>query len=142
MRQTAFGPRLLPDIRKTGWSIFAQRDIFGFDVLGQVWRTGHFAVSRLFFLFMRHFLLVPGFCFRLLQLLAPSVDGGVFRGTAEEVSVEGVFNDFSGIVLVRKNQIGDFKVKRSAVLAFQPAQLEGHGFVGKDQLAGPAVAYF
>ena len=73
---------------------------------------------------------------------APSVDGGVFRGTAEEVSVEGVFNDFSGIVLVRKNQIGDFKVKRSAVLAFQPAQLEGHGFVGKDQLAGPAVAYF
>ena len=40
--------------------------------------------------------------------------------------MEGVFNDFSGIVLVRKNQIGDFKVKRSAVLAFQPAQLEGH----------------
>lgn len=56
--------------------------------------------------------------------------------------MESVFNDFSGIVLVRKDQIGDFKVKRSAVLAFQPAQLEGHGFVGKDQLAGPAVAYF
>ena len=101
-----------------------------------------FTESGLFFLFMRHFPRVPSFCFQIFQLLAPPVDGGVFRGTAEKVSVEGVFNDFSGIVLVRKNQIGDFKVKRSAVLAFQPAQLEGHGFVGKDQLAGPAVAYF
>ena len=123
MLQTAFGLRLLPDIRKTGWSIFSAAGHSSF--WGGISRAFQVSASRSFNSF-----------------LAPPVDGGVFRGTAEKVSVEGVFNDFSGIVLVRKNQIGDFKVKRSAVLAFQPAQLEGHGFVGKDQLAGPAVAYF
>lgn len=76
------------------------------------------------------------------QFPAPAVNGGVFCRAGRQAAIDGAFNDFSGIVFVWNDQVGNFKMKGAALLAFQPSQTKGLDTVRINQLPPFAVTDF